>query len=569
MNAQSSVLALFNCLVVAPHQKRNTPFVELIGQGVVTNFNPSAEQRDIFRSVLKPLDMRTLFSREERENAPLADLLTKQFLHYIEVYGLGMPGLFDLEVDNGSIVSLRYVHGITVAELEEMVCDLLDANAPVKDAKQLQNIIEHYGLTFNINGVVNNELRVLLWSERQGSFTSGDDAVRYMCAKATGDALLIKSKEVLAAVKAHKFPASFFEQHEDVLAQVFNRHKRIILSAKNKATAAAINRITRLSKTKHVPVRESIAKTFIHKALMGEADASALEKVSVRDKFKYLNLLATKRLGNGNVVFKIRNGKVYYRNDMQVYPLDVISRVESMVIDSLAKDLEHLKDTTILLDENVDYGLPTSRKQTLGQLPFGTKVTSTANEISSGIYWENGWGAHDLDLSGINLDGERVGWGSYRGYNDSGIVFSGDVVDAHNGAMEFLTSRTTEYGIVVNIFNGREGSEMELVVGRNTGRTRWLSETLVRERHKLESRNCLLGFVKGKTFVVYTGRMDNRRVSDTNPTLQAMKTNFWTVHRLLTTLGINFDVEPQDGFKYTHDLSYNSFSFDKLEALFK
>ncbi|MCK5644252.1 MAG: hypothetical protein KAJ19_25865, partial [Gammaproteobacteria bacterium] len=470
---------------------------------------------------------------------------------------------------DGVIVTMRFVKGISIKELEEKVQTLLYTNAPVKDAVQVKRIIDAYGLKYDINLVANNELRVALYRPGVDIFTDGDDAVRYLCWAATGEPLLIKSKEVIAAVAGNnKFFSTFFETHALPLAQVFNRHKRLILAAKNKNTAGAINRISRLSKTRHVPLHESLAKTFVHRALIGEKGL-ALDSVATRDLFKYLNLLAQKRVQSKTAAYRVRNGKVFIRADRPVYELADIDKVERAVLTHLHSRLAPLHGQNILLDGSVDYGLPISRKQTLGRLPFGTRVTSGGNEITSGMYWENAWGARDLDLSAISLDGQRVGWGGRSGYHDREIIFSGDIVDAYAGAMEFMTSRAKDYGLMVNIFAGENGSEMELVVGSNRTKSQWIDQPIIREKHKLDSRNSVIGFVKGKTFVAYTGRLNQSRVSGETPILNEMRADLWTVQRLFNHLGINFDVDKRDEEEYDYDLTYGGFSLDKLEDLFK
>lgn len=569
----ADVLDLFNCLVTGENQHLMHLYdYTLSNRGIITDFVPTVEQTEVLVAANNPLPLTTLFTREERETAPIEHLLMKQILHYIEVYGLDSPGLFDLEATDGTIVVMRYVQGISIKELRSKVHALLYANAPVKDAAQLKRIIDAYNLDFDLNGIQNNEMRVILYRPEVDVFYNGDDAVRYLCYMATGETLLIKSPEVITAVPRTVIPSGFFEKHEMVLAQVFNRHKRLILAAKNDKTVNAINRISRLSKTRHVPVRESIAKTFVHRALSGKGlfDAlEALKHVTLRDKFNYLNLLAQKRVQSGTASFKIRNGKVHTRTDRPVYPLLDIDRAEKAVLASLAGDLSFLKGKTILLDKSVDYGLPVSRKQTVGNLPFGTEVTSDGNEISSGMYWENAWGARDLDLSTIDLDGNRVGWGMYSGYDGSDITFSGDLTDARDGAMEFMTSRNQDYGLMVNIFSGENGAEMELIVGANSQtRKQWIDQPIIREKHALASRNSLIGFVKGKTFIVYAGRLSNQRVSGDNPIVNESRADFWTLQKLFIALGVNYDVDKQDKVVYDYDLSYRSFSFDNLEEVF-
>jgi hypothetical protein len=575
MSVQSDVLNLFNAIVLDKDQYRgrgSSAFTGLVSNGLVLDFVPTPVQRAVLAEFNAPLTVRTLFTREERNTADPFELIVVQLLHYIEVYGLGEPGLFNLERDNGTLVSLRYVRGITLAELNALVHGLLTGNAPVKDAEEVARIIEAYDINFNLAEVRNNELRVRLWREGVGAFENGDDAVRYLVYKATGSTMLIKSREVIAKMKAldKKGLAPFLAAHEDVLAQVFNRHKRLLLALKDKTTATYINRIARKSKTGHVPVRESLAKTFIAKAFAYDVGLSELSKVSVRDKLKYLNLLAVRRLQRESTLYRVRNGKVFNKKEgVPVHDLKDIARVEAMVLESLKGDLLHLRNEDILIPSGVDYGLPTSRKQTIGRLPFGTKVTVDANEISSGMYWENAWGARDLDLSTVNTAGDRVGWGQRSGYNRSDIVFSGDLTDASEGAMEFMTSKSQNYGLMVNIFAGTEGAEFELVVGKNANQKKqWITDTVIRERHKLDSRNCLIGFVKGREFVVYTGRLNNRRISGYDPSLDMINVDFWTVKRLLVALGIDFDLDNDGDTEYTYDLNYAGFSYDKLEDLF-
>ena len=568
----NDVIELFNRIVVSPAQVGGPLCLTHIGSGLITDFDPSMKQAAVLLSYHSPLNVTTLFTREERDTTPLEHLLVKQVLHYIEVYGLNTPGLFELECDGGTIAPMHFVSGISLDELCALVQDLIYANAPVKDAAQVKRIIEQYGLGFDINRVANNELRVLLYRPGLDTFTSGDDAVRYMCYVATDDALLIKSKEVIAAIKATRYPGPFFERHARPLAQVFNRHKALILAAKNPGNATDINRISRMSKTCHVPIREAVAKTFVRKALAGEiglVPPNVLRYCTLRDKFKFLNLLERSHVQSTVASFKIRNGKVWTRGDRPVYEREEISRVKVAVLVSLKADLRHLEGQTILLDANVDYGLPVSRKQTVGNLPFGTKVTSHSNELVSGMYWENEWGASDLDLSTIDLEGNRVGWGGRSGYDHGSITFSGDLTDARNGAMEFMTSRDEDYGLFVNIYAGEAGSKMELVVGANAQSKQWISEPLIREKHTLRSKDSVIGFVRGKTFVVWAGRLGGSHVSGANPIVNESRADFWTVSRLLAFYNLKFDVDRDAEVEYNHDLSYSSFSFDKLENLFK
>lgn len=571
-NSQINVIKLFNAVVLSKPVTREVNTSLLENYGIVTDFELTVAQTQALEEMFKPLDVITLFGRKERDYAPLYALLSKQLLHYAEVYGLNSPGLFNLEVDSGTIVTLHYIRGVTVSELSDMVTKLLYANAPVKDAELVKSIINDFKIKYDVNKIANNELRVALFDEKRDVLTNGDDVVRYMVYTATKNLMLIKSKEVVDAVAKHKFTDKFISDHAVPLSEVFNRHKRIIMAAKNKANRSAVNRVTRLSKTKHVPIHEPIGKRFVSLALAGKENAKMLSQISIRDKFKMLNLLEYKSLGHDKDAFVIRNGKIHLKEGRGIHNAASINRVRDMIVKSLAGDLVHLKGKTILLDSSVDYGLPISRKQTLGQLPFGTAVT-VDGRISSGIYWHNDGGAYDLDLSTIDESGNRTGWASLAGYSKKAVVtFSGDVTDARNGAMEFMTSSGADYGLFVNIYRGNPNSEFELVIGSdNKKKDRWMSDVKVREKSKLVGRGSIIGFVKNDKFVVYQGMLNSNHWSGNDKSRAIVargNANFWTVTKLLNAAGINFEVDKRDGVVYDYDLTYSSFSFDKLEDLF-
>lgn len=572
---EKQTIDLFKVVVIDEKQRVKKLFTDNVSLGYVTDFKPTQAQASVLATSFAPLPVTTLFTVEERKTGDIHALILKQILHYVEVYGLDAPGLFDLEVTKGKTVSIANVRGVTTDELGAMVRKLLYANAPVRELEALTEIIRHYELAYDLKQVANNEARIRLYRDGD-KFDNGDDAVRYIVYKATDDSLLIKSPKVIAAVEenAKRISLSFLAAHEAVLAKVFNRHKRLLIAIKNNGNKTAINRISRLSKDLHVPIIPAINKTFIAKALSDQIrDYAVLDQISLRDKFKYLNLLEWRRLGRSDDVFVVRNGKAHLEADRQTYAPEQIDHLKLLVLNSAHKNLHHLKGKRILLDGNVDYGLPSTQKQMLGNLPFGTQVSVAGNTIASGIYWENRGGARDLDLSSVNENGERTGWGQYSGYDrNNAITFSGDVTDARDGAMEFLTSAVKEkllYGIYVNIFNGEEGAEASLVVGHQTEK-KWINGAVVREKFKLPSKQSILGFVSGGKFLVYALRTSNSRVSGGEITKRLIAKGLapsWTVRKLLDTAGIAYDTEENGKQPYDYDLRYSSFSIDKLENM--
>lgn len=565
-----------------------------LSDGFVTNFDPTPVELAALKEIFKPLPLTTLFTVEERANAPIEHLLAKQFLHYLEVYGLDSPGLFNLEVNTGKIATVAFVKAISVEDFSDMIREILYSNAPVKDSKIFKQIVDHYEIKVDVNQVKNNEMRVLLFDESKDSFEDGDDAVRYIVYRATNSAMLIKSKDVLSQIKnlyksgvsakassyfgtptatGMQVSKKFLEDHLVTLAMVFRRHKNILLSMKNPSNASTINRIARLAKKYHRPWVEPAGKTFVADRLAGKlVDPSVL---SIRDKFKILNAISYKASMPSHDIFNIRNGKIFIKPLNKEINYADLYEVRKSVLQSLADDLKYLHNKKILLDGSVDYGLPISRKQTLGNLPFYTKIEVSGNEISSGIYWHNDGGARDIDLSAIDQAGNRTGWGGYSGYNDNPIVYSGDLTTAPNGAMEFMTSKKTyakAYAISANIFNGNDNSDVELVVG-NKSKNHWIGNTVIREKFKLKRGGSVLGFVKNGKFIVFNGKVTSKIVSNSGqtPAIAKALAPTWTVRTLLDMVGIPYDttLDSNTDIAYDHNLTYEGFTFDKLEKLFE
>lgn len=582
--AEKYLLELFNSVVGDETAVLHyAPNIDLLDKGLFLNFYPTDEQKKLLAEFHQPLNVRTLFTREEVANSEPIDLLTKQVLHYIEVYGLNSPGLFNLTTTEGKKFELRYVTLITKEQLAEKVRNLIYANAPLKDSDKVREIIERYHIAFDINKVRNNELKCQFYTPNL-TFGSGDDAVRYLVYKATGSALMVKDKKTVALLSNYSANrtsvANFLDKHKVQLAQVFNRHKRLILACKNANTKTVINQIARLSKKEHIPVFNALNKTFIAKAFAAKTDDQIIRMlespgITLRDKFKYLNLLEWKSKQSAHDTFVIRNGKIHNTSNRKVHDIAHLARVMRAVLNSIKNDLAHLNGATIILDSNVDYGLPISRKQAVGEIPFGTRISvaglTNEAELSYGIHWRNEWGARDLDLSLISMDGSRYGWGQYSGYDSSnGVNFSGDVTDATDGAMEFFTTAKNDtFGLFVNIFRGEVGAECELVIG-TTDKDQWIDQVLFRQKVKLDSRGGMLGFVQNKDFIVWQGRLNDSHANfgERNPVLEKATMRHWTVKRLFDTLGIEYYCAKGVACPTDYNLTAASFTYEKLEELF-
>lgn len=562
---REELLELFNVVLIEDNQVRR-PFTDAISYGIVLDFEPTHDQMKFLERKNSPLNVRTLFTKEERETASAYELITKQVLHYVEVYGLGMPGLFDLEVSEGKKVTIRNIRGVTIAELDQLVLDILYSNKPMKDVPTLVEVVKAFNVEYDINRIQNNEARVVLFDILRDRFESGDDAVRYIVWKATGSTMLIKNRATIMMLETLSDESLFLEKHMVPLSQVFNRHKKLIMALKRK-NKSIVNKISRLSKVNHIPLIPNLDQRFMSevKNNPGFDIAGALKNVSFRTKLKLLNLLEVEKASPEYETFMIRDGKAWTQKKSKYLTKEKIGLVEKAILANLREELELLRTADIILDPVIQYGLPISRKQTLGQIPFGTRITLDSHKVSAGIFWKDSWGARDLDLSAIDEKGERTGWGGWSAYNNEEVKYSGDVTSAYgDGAMEFMTSSSAKYALYTNVYSGAENCEAEIVFG-TTGKNTWIENVVFREKITFAKRGMVTGFVDGKTFIVYSGQVNSKAANfgDKNTIMERGMIPFWTVNRLFDALDIFYDTEQKDGVEYNIDL--RNATFDALE----
>lgn len=102
----------------------------------------------------------------------------------------------------------------------------------------------------------------------------------------------------------------------------------------------------------------------------------------------------------------------------------------------------------------------------VGNIPTGSKFYGQS--LAVGVYWENEWGAHDLDLSGLNIGG-KVGWNAQYQQGHGSLIYSGDMTNAPNGAVEYLYAQNglAEPTLVKNnVYSGDATCEYKIIVGK-------------------------------------------------------------------------------------------------------
>lgn len=534
---------------------------------------------------LKKLDSRmllkTLFSKNELENSDLIDKVIKQIRHY---YSCGTYGVQDLEL-NGEKVSVDFIKIVSREELLELIKSDIYSNRALSQEKVLGiiELLKDYRLfhCLDFSKIKNNEFKSIAVSENIVAYAniSGDDILRAIIYIATNKTLLIKSKEVIEAlgfIVSDKRVIDLLKNYPETLAKCFNRHKRLFLALKNENTAKHINKIAKLSKKFHVPVKESLNKTFIFKHInLDKGDMIAdIEKLSVIDKMKILYQIEVLMSDMPNRVFIIRNGKAFIKEGVDSLDksrvVDNLRLIKGLIKKSLANNLSHLKGLKIKYPENVDYALPISEKKSVSGIPFHTEFYNLKdNYLVAGMYWENAWGAYDLDLSSISINGDRVGWGQLDSYTQD-ILFSGDITNASSGAIEYIANKKDKPVILINnIFSGQEGSKFKIVIGNSDKvGNKYVSDVIAELDYKFDkSKTISLGALEKDKFTLYPVSLRNNRVSGKRDKaiLPFVLVKHTMMKELLELAGVKFI---QDN-SFDLDLSVNNVTFDKLINIFE
>ncbi|WP_394675124.1 hypothetical protein [uncultured Chryseobacterium sp.] len=119
--------------------------------------------------------------------------------------------------------------------------------------------------------------------------------------------------------------------------------------------------------------------------------------------------------------------------------------------------------------EGVEFALPSSEKMFVGNIPSGTRFYG--ERLAVGIYWENSWGAYDLDLSGLNIAG-KIGWNAAHKPHGGQLMYSGDMTNAPNGAVEYLYADRNFADptlVMNNVFNGSPDCGYKIIIGKGDG----------------------------------------------------------------------------------------------------
>ena len=423
---------------------------------------------------------------EDITNSTRANLWIDQLTHYASTYGTDYTGTPYVPNDNDPVPFTNYTVILPASREEiykkclEMMLSGIALSSNTIDV--LVNYVIPYckenQVTINIDEIKNKEAQAVLSGELNIWPTDKFALLRCIIYQYTGNCMLIKDKETIQIMRWKNVDLSFLtEQQMKSLSEIFYRFKPLFLAMRSGLdNKKIINKIRRMAKKNHQPFVAGFWET-----VLAQKDYKVTKKVAERvhelSNFKLVQLIqATReRLIASNVqapqLYNIRNGKVFAKE--KNYPMlsNEIYYWETILEIFVGQLVENLKKKacTVKFPEHLVLACPSSEKNFVGNLPFGSRFKMEDNNYI-GIYWRNEWGTRDFDLSAIDVNGNKVGWNAH--YKTDGLIYSGDMTDANPEATEILHCRKScEDSIIkVNRYNGEDGSKFELIYGSETGK---------------------------------------------------------------------------------------------------
>lgn len=398
------------------------------------------------------------------------DLLIEQIKHYISSYGSDFQDEIYIPKEVLEIPDTKAVFKVVKAYSKEVMTqkclDLLQSGIALKEETIddiLSILVDELSYHFSGSENIKNKEAIIKIADKYGVIPKDTmEFFRYILYRTTGESLLIKSKEVIGAIKNSNFnPAVQFEKFGlEKLAEIFNRFKPLFLAFKNKCPKT-INKISKLSKVYHKPLISN-PLNYATSLLLTQEDLHWLDNATSFALFRAISACHTRIQGQYAFAYRIRNGKSFIKTSK----VSKVAWTNYGFLITYCKRRFNLNGKKFFLPQDVDFALPTSEKMFVGNIPTGSKFIGKS--LAVGVYWENQWGANDIDLSGLNIAG-KVGWNSDYKQGNGELMYSGDITNAPNGAVEYLYAKD---GLIEptlinsNVFSGQGNCEYKIIVGK-------------------------------------------------------------------------------------------------------
>lgn len=457
--------------ILSPEVIANYPNIDLVITKVASDYGLDSKQ----------LNSSFHKSWQKVRDASDEQLFYEQMVHYITTYGFESLGIYDSnsvyipheKLDIPSLnenVRLVVIKGYTRKELKEKVLSLVTSGIALKaeTIEDLCDVIEFVGINDKeIETIKNRELKIKLYEELDMIPENPTDFLRYLVYKTTSQTLLIKNGQLIESIKENA-KTNLFRKYKNTyglekLGQIFYRFKPLFLAFKEEnSNRKYINKIRKLAKKNHQPMNldylnEITGMINNSNKIDSKLLKKELDKVNIFRKIRLAYALKYRTLDTEAIIYQVRNGKAY-TTEFEFNNKPEAKRILKVVLDEIILDIsKNVKGKKIYLPDHINYSLPSTEKQFVGNFPTGSYV-SIDKDMVVGINWKDVDGNRiDLDLSTRSVAG-KIGWDSSYRNDERSMLFSGDLTEASgpNGATELYYMKRqikTPYTLDLNYYN--------------------------------------------------------------------------------------------------------------------
>lgn len=432
--------------------------------------------------------------------APIEQLIFEQIIHYITTYGFESLGVYNKDtvyIPNEAVnipnmegnIKLTVIKCLSIKEIKENLIKLLSLSVALKEetVNDIVNVNNIVNLSLKeVEAVKNKEVKCILFDKLNILPSNPTEFLRFLIYKVTKTTLIIKNKKIIGQMKKAdkdlmynyliQYGNNYGFKH---LSKIFFRFKPLFLSLKgeNRKLNHIINVIRKLADRYHKPLNPDYLNNITsmikyNVPIDEELLINELSKVNTFRKIRLAYALNYRLQNNDVIAYKVRNGKYYSTTLNEEYNISVLQHVYNIILKEIIKSVnKNVKNKKVYIPKNIVYALPSSEKQFIGNIPYGSFV-SVKDNLVVGINWMNyplneEYNRVDLDLKLLSEDGV-LGWNS--SYRKDEILFSGDMTDASppNGASELFYLKSNSYKsfiITLNTYSGSKNIPYKIFVG--------------------------------------------------------------------------------------------------------
>ena len=477
-------------------------------------------------------------------------LFIDQIVSYAINYGMG--GNFSMNDHDYSLVpdirQYKVILPINEREFFEKCRDVLYSGIALKDetSSALCNFVaclykKYFNLgLISVDFIKNKEAQVKICDTLRIVPNDKFNLLRYMVYKSIGTAVLIKDKATIYKIERHIGGSAFdmsklSKENIEDLSSIFYRFKPIFLAFKKQMTTnhAVVNKIRKLAKVNHRPLTTGFWESVVNHPVSLEMLKTVLE-TTPPSNFKLITIIQSIRENrllfgaqSRHKMYIIRNGKIWVESlgtpDAIATVYDWWDILEEVLYKTLVERLKE-KACAVKFPTDLNLACPTSEKNFVGNIPFGSNYNMTEHNMVS-VYWKNAWGTNDFDLSFVDYNGNKIGWNSDFYNSNRNVIYSGDMTNADPEAAEVIYfKKGCPNGMVkINRYWGEPNSKFIFSVAQNEVSTLPHNymvdpntikfQTEVVSGKKMEQ---MLGFVNDNRLYICTFDTANARVSSAN-----------------------------------------------------